>query len=286
MLYQLSYRLSFEMNNTKFIFVKRCAKIEVIMLKSNKSFCFFYLILGTYLTLWIGPQTPLCAQITSPVHEDSDNALKKAEKYFEKGQYTLALSTYESLYESNFITEHMLLRMAFLYENQSRFPEAIFALRKTNETFGTNPVDAKITQLKEQLGRRSVFRAERPLVWHQRIEQWQWLLLGVMAICWGGAILFLFLGKGARGKTMGLALCCSALLLGGVWLQHHHFQPKRAVIIASTSFYEKPGYASGILSLPLSPGTTVTIRGHSDIWVNISLGRIRCWVPGFVVREL
>ena len=120
-------------------------------------------------------------------------------------------------------------------------------------------------------------------------NQWAWTfwLLLVLSIGWLGyyfitdrKVLERFHAKITAGAVVAFGF--SFLFL----VQNQFFKPERAVIVASTSYYDFPSFGAESFPMVLSPGETVQVLDKEDIWVEVEAGDKRYWVPQNVARDL
>ncbi|MDP5169298.1 MAG: hypothetical protein NWR72_03575 [Bacteroidia bacterium] len=233
------------------------------------SFCFFF-------------QFP---SVNAAVLDDNGDLQQQADQDFLYENYQAAVRKYAILYESGQKDESMLYRLAFLHEQLSEYPQAIFYLRKLQWAHGAPIIDAKIISLLEQKDRSlpEGDPASALLLFSIRYR-WAWLggiLAGLML---SGLALLIKPWKSRATFSLvvaGICLASSAWLL----IQWQGHSP-RAVIVLPTSFYELPAYSAETIPLPLLPGSTVKLLQSQDIWQQIEANGASAWVPAFVVAPL
>jgi len=209
----------------------------------------------------------------------------KGDAAYSQNDYATALSAYESAYGGNYVTETMLFRMAFIYEQRGQFAYSIFCLKKAQFMFGSDFLTPKIQQLIERLnGTTRIPPTYPPLfhVWTAMAYPWA---LGGMAV-----LLALLVGVSWRRphlyKRWGAGLAFGLCAIGGVLLVHEHTLPRKAVVVAATPCYEAPSYALLKEQDPVLPGLTLDIADDQDIWFMTGAGRYSYWIPKKNAKEL
>lgn len=210
----------------------------------------------------------------------------RAEVYFEQKNQLKALKAYEVLYEAGYYGEQSLYRLAYLYEQQENWVQAIFFLKKVQLAYGGAELPFRLAYLEEKLASRLPVDRNGPTVIEVSIYR---NLPVIFGICLGLLLigsLFLLFGKRFWFQGIGLASMAFALLTAGLLVYGQYGMPERAVLTQITSFHAEAAYASTRLNLPLEPGQSVKIEARNDIWCKISQGSYRAWVPYFSLRSL
>lgn len=241
---------------------------------SNKYLTFLGIILLPSLTLGSWAQS------------DTGALLAAGDRQFDYGLYEQALPSYEAAFQQGVEAPTLLYRLAYIYERLGRYPECIFYLRKLEWQSGDPAFTYKIQQLiREQATGWAISAQAWPgyRLWMQRNQGYLLLVMGVLLLLGAAGVLGQPLGPWGQAGLMTLS---GATLIGGVMLLHNYLPAQKGVLTAPTYFYEGPGYFYDYQRLPIPPGTTLSIRDQSDIWLLVEAGGYRYWAPRQAIREL
>lgn len=218
-----------------------------------------------------------------------DILLKQADQAFESDQYTEAMDLYTDLFQEGHYSEKMLYRLAFMHEKLENFPEAIYFLRKASQEYGDRGTSERIRKIMRAKKVLRIFTSDGWDAYYAFFRSWGMLIWGLFTAATLVLLLHFFLPKkyAFKGRLTAYQVSWGFFIVMGAILYYHHVEtPTRGVIVQGTSFYTAPSYAAENKPEALSQGELVTIKSEKDIWVEVSAGGQRWWVPKMVVREL
>jgi tetratricopeptide (TPR) repeat protein len=210
------------------------------------------------------------------------NEFTKAEAYFAKKEYALAVKAYDSVINSGKVSEKALYELAWAAEMSQQPAVAIYALRKIIQFYGNTPtIKSRLEWLYRKIGSRPV--ADNRLFW----ASIRWLLWGIVVIFSLAALIMSVYHRRFRNvrlwKNSISYLSLTGILLA-IGIEMLTATPL-AIVITNAPIATSPTYAAVEPDI-LPAASVLTIKEKKDIWFRAELeGRI-IWIPVHTVRML
>ncbi len=224
------------------------------MQKSVKKILIIFFILFSFLSVW--------AQKPSEI-------LLKADSLFAKSKHTQALQNYESLFKQNFYTPAMLLKMAFVYEAKSKYPQAQYFLSLYFEATNDFSVLEKQQALAEKNNLDGYSLSETSRFW------WIFYSYSGYAAYLLLVIALMLLGIQVRISKERKSILYPLLLiltLGSACTVFKLSKPTaQAIVFAPKTFAMEGPSGAADVQKQLTAGSKVRVVEKQDIWVKVNL---------------
>jgi len=211
-----------------------------------------------YLNAW-----PLLAQLTDK------QLLDKADSLFNEKQFTASMENYRLLMDRGAYTPQMLLKMAFIAENNGRTAEAMRYLNQYHIAHPNRAVFRKINALADLEQLRGYNFSDREY-FTNLLQGYQYWILSVLFLLM--AVLFLLMVQSRERKQATLpylGFLCLLMLL--VFLFTNFLYGKQSAILKPQTCFLMVAPSAGAPVLDkVQGGHRVTILGKEDIWYKVA----------------
>lgn len=224
--------------------------------------------------------------LASTAMASPENEKRLADRAYEQRDTETAIKGYEKAFAQGYQTELMLYRMAFLYEQQEKYAQSIFFLKKIQFLYGGEWLMPKIQQLIELQNGFSRIPPSYPPALRVWLNEHQYIAIVAIVSLLALTAFFAFF-RNLHWQRLWLTASALVAVSGCVMVLLYEYQrPNRVVLVQKTPCYQEPSY---VLIKPQdspSPGITLDITAEQDIWFRIGNGRYAYWIPKKIARNL
>ncbi len=210
----------------------------------------------------------IVSKTVSAFSPDVKQHLSEADSLFTLQEYTSAISIYDDIYQSGYISPQMALKMAYIYEGLEDYTNTLFFLK----SYHALTHDAKVLEKMERLASKHNLSgyqvSDESLIMNYILGNRSTILyiIGAIALVTLVAIILLT----AEKKTFNpvLYFFFLTLLLFGAVYNIQLFSNRQGIIYQPTYVMSDPSAASELVAI-LPAGNQVNIRRNNGIWVHI-----------------
>jgi tetratricopeptide (TPR) repeat protein len=202
---------------------------------------------------------------------DVEKLLMEADYHYEEKNYVEAFDSYKMLFDQGFVSENMLLKMAYIQEIQKNLPLALFYLNNALEIAPNQKTLTKINTLAQENGIPGYAVSDIDRI-HVFYEKFKWILYTVLV----GLILFSLFDTWRSLKAKGVSAYLSRPLVPVLVLLiiSNISSSEQAVILNQTPILlmDEPGAGADLIDENLKAGQKLDLLEVSPLWSKVRFG--------------
>lgn len=194
--------------------------------------------------------------------------IEKADSLFSSQKYTEAYYLYETVFDSGYYTDAMLLKMAFIQDGSDNYAEALYFLSLYYNKTGDREVLPKITEIAEanMLSGYSQYDVRYLRILLDKYRH----VISVVLILFLLSTSVYFLVSFHKGHKSVIAFGLTAFFVAGLLFVNNHTREQYAIIQSEDTLLRSGPSAAAEPVGFVGNGHKVKVTGHSDVWTEIT----------------